>query len=63
MERRITEHNLGLSHYTSSGCPWNLVYLQEVDSKKEAIIEERRLKKLNRKSIEKLILGYKGIEE
>jgi predicted GIY-YIG superfamily endonuclease len=35
--------------------PWTLVFLAEMHDKKNAIIEERRITKLNRKSLEKLI--------
>jgi predicted GIY-YIG superfamily endonuclease len=35
--------------------PWILVYLAEMHDKKNTIIEERRIKKLNRKSLDRLI--------
>ena len=55
VNRRLLDHNGGFSRYTSTGIPWELVYVNEFDTKTAALIEEKRLKKLNRKSIEKLI--------
>ena len=42
-------------HSTSQAKDWEIVYVQEFAEKAEALKEEKRLKKLNRKSIEKLI--------
>jgi putative endonuclease len=53
--KRFQEHNSGQSKFTSTKMPWTLVFLAEMHDKKNAIIEERRIKKLNRKSLEKLI--------
>lgn len=55
LEKRIFEHQNGLSRYTSQQNDWVLVYSKNFDTKKEALIEEKRLKKLNRKSLEILI--------
>ncbi len=55
LENRINQHNLGESHFTSQLNDWILVYSKSYNSKKEALIEEKRLKRLNRKSIEKLV--------
>ena len=55
INRRLKEHNEGASRYSSTGIPWVVVYCKEFETKKAALIEEKRLKKLNRKSIEKLI--------
>ncbi|QLH48100.1 MAG: GIY-YIG nuclease family protein [Bacteroidota bacterium] len=44
IERRLEEHNSGLSKFTSTKRPWHLVYSKEYESKREALIEERRLK-------------------
>ncbi|MBW7848413.1 MAG: GIY-YIG nuclease family protein [Bacteroidales bacterium] len=59
-EKRLWEHNNDLSRYTASKGPWELVYLKAFDSKKSALTEEKRLKKLNRKSIERLISENKN---
>jgi predicted GIY-YIG superfamily endonuclease len=37
--------------------PCQLVYLEELPTKRDAIIEEKRIKKLNKKSLEKIING------
>ncbi len=52
---RLIDHNNAKSRYTSKGIPWILVYTKEFDTKSLALIEEKRLKKLNRKSILELI--------
>ena len=54
-ERRLLEHNANKSRYTAEKGPWRIVYLKEFESKREALIEEKRLKRLNRLSLEKLI--------
>ena len=51
----LEAHLLGKSKYTSQTDDWTLVYKNEFETKKEALIEEKRLKKLNRLSLEKLI--------
>ena len=53
--RRLNEHNEGCSRYTSSRGPWTLLYQKMYETKREALFEERRLKKLNHESIQKLI--------
>jgi len=55
---RLCEHNNDLSHYTSGKGPWKLVYLKEFETKREALIDEKRLKKLNRRSIEILTRDF-----
>ncbi len=45
IERRLLEHNAGLSSYTSSKAPWNLHYLEEVNTREEAMKREMFLKK------------------
>ena len=52
---RLWEHNHDMSRYTSGKGPWALVYLKQHPTKREAIIEEKRLKQLNVKSITRLI--------
>ncbi len=56
---RLEYHLSGKSPYTSKFSDWVLVYSKEFESKTEALKEEKRLKKLNRLSIEKLILSGK----
>jgi putative endonuclease len=52
---RLEYHLSGKSLYTSKSNDWILVYSKGFDDKSEALKEEKRLKKLNRLSIEKLI--------
>jgi len=53
--QRLHYHNENRSRYTSNKGIWELVYSKVFETKKEALVEELRLKKLNRKSIEVLI--------
>jgi len=61
-EKRLFEHNNGLSRYTKGKGPWKLVYLEKFTkgkgpwklvylekfkTKREALIRERQLKKAN----------------
>lgn len=55
VSKRLREHNEGLSRYTSNQGPWELVYQKMFHTKREALLEEKRIKKLNRESIIKLI--------
>jgi putative endonuclease len=57
-QQRLWEHNNNLSHYTAGKGPWTLIYIKEFRTKREALIDEKRLKKLNRRSIELLIKEY-----
>ena len=56
---RLAKHLDGKSTYTSKSKDWVLVYTHEFKNKSDALKEEKRLKKLNRLSIEKLILSKK----
>jgi putative endonuclease len=53
--RRLEEHNKGLSKYTSAAMPWVLVYIESHDSKHDALVHEKKLKKNKREYIEWLI--------
>ena len=57
LEKRLEQHNANKSFYTSSKGLWKLVYSKSFETKTEALIEEKRLKKLNRASLERLILN------
>jgi putative endonuclease len=56
--KRLEYHNSGKSTYTSKTADWELVYVKAFEIKKEALIEEKRLKKLNKTSLERLINNY-----
>ena len=48
LENRIWEHNNGKSRYTSKKIPWKLVYLEEYETKKEALIREKQIDRIGR---------------
>ncbi|MCT4645363.1 MAG: GIY-YIG nuclease family protein [Carboxylicivirga sp.] len=54
---RLKRHNNGESKYTSKKVPWKLVYVRIFETKTEALKEELRLKKTNRKYLTWLILS------
>ncbi len=58
---RLLQHNDGLSQYTSAKRPWVLVYVEEMTSKKEMLIREKKLKRGNAAYFAKLIGGSKNI--
>jgi putative endonuclease len=53
--RRLQQHNKGLSQYTSTAMPWELVYVEVHETKREALIREKKLKKSKTVYIEWLI--------
>ena len=54
---RFESHLLGKSTYTSKADDWEIVFHQKFETKREALIEEKRLKKLNRNSLQKILKG------
>ena len=64
VEKRLLEHNEGLSSYTSRKTPWKLVFIKNFETKREALIFELRIKKYNSDYLKKMIAGsendYKG---
>ncbi|WP_410478372.1 GIY-YIG nuclease family protein [Pedobacter agri] len=57
---RLIQHNNGESKYTSLKIPWRFVYLEEVSSKKCALIREKVLKKYSHSQIYQLIGSLKN---
>ena len=56
IERRLYEHNIGHSIFTSTGIPWVLKYKEEFPTLQEAKKRELYIKKMkSRKYIEGLI--------
>jgi putative endonuclease len=56
LERRLYEHNIGHSKFTSLGVPWKIVYSEEFETLPEARQRELKIKKMkSRKYIEELI--------
>jgi putative endonuclease len=58
-EHRLWEHNNNKSRFTAGKGPWTLVYLNAFEHKRDCLIEENRLKSLNRRSIELLVMKHK----
>jgi putative endonuclease len=54
---RIEKHNANESTYTANKGPWELVYIEKLESRSVALKREKQIKKLNRRSIGKLILS------
>ena len=52
LKKRLFQHNNNLTRYSADKAPWIFVFLKEVETKKEVLIEEKRIKKLNRRSLE-----------
>jgi putative endonuclease len=56
LQRRLYEHNIGHSKFTSTGIPWTLVYSEQFIDLKEAKSRELKVKKMkSKKYIETLI--------
>ena len=55
VEKRLEYHLNSQHKFTSKAKDWVIVYVQEFSEKTDALLEEKRLKKLNRNSIEKLV--------
>ncbi|MFI5141987.1 MAG: GIY-YIG nuclease family protein [Bacteroidia bacterium] len=56
LERRLYEHNIGHSTFTSTGIPWELKYTEQFNSLPEAKKREKEIKnKKSRIYIEKLL--------
>ncbi len=55
MERRLYEHNIGHSKFTSTGIPWIVKYTQTFETLQQAKKRELTIKKMkSRKYIESL---------
>jgi len=59
--QRLLQHNNKESPYTSQNTPWKLIYVEELKSKREALIRERNLKKATIERINALIEHLKNI--
>jgi putative endonuclease len=58
---RLDQHNQGDSQFTATKKGWQLVAVFKFDSKKEALIFEKKIKRWNRKSLDKLIASSSNI--
>ena len=58
IQRRLYEHNLGHSTFTSTGVPWELKFTKEFSTLQEAKQFEGKIKRMkSRKYIEGLVAG------
>ena len=57
LEKRLWQHNNGLGRFTKDKGPWELVFSKEFEFKKEALIFERKIKRLGSEALERLILN------
>jgi putative endonuclease len=56
MEDRLSRHNSGRSLSTKKGKPWNLVYTETFETRSEAMLREKAIKKMkSRTYLEQLI--------
>ncbi|MEX1138966.1 MAG: GIY-YIG nuclease family protein [Bacteroidota bacterium] len=56
IQRRLVEHNAGMSKYTRSGRPWELAYTESYATRSEAMRREKEIKsRKSRKYILSLI--------
>jgi putative endonuclease len=53
--RRIQQHNEGQAQYTATKKTWTLVFVKSFSTKQQALQFERKIKKWNRRSLEKII--------
>ncbi len=52
IEKRLADHAAGASHHTSKRLPVKLLYLEQFQTREEAFIAERKIKKWSRKKKE-----------
>jgi len=55
-ERRLAEHNAGLSEYTSKKVPWHLIYVELCGDKSAALKREKELKRANKNYLRWLLI-------
>ena len=53
--KRLEEHNLKQSRFTSKKTPWKLVYLKEFKDKREALVYEKKIKRMNTRNLKLMI--------
>ena len=58
---RLESHNLGKSRWTSNFLPWELVFIQKFNTKREALIRERKLKKYSKNQIMDLVNSHLNV--
>ncbi len=60
LDRRIQQHNDGMSHFTSKANDWVLKYSCAFDSRNEALIWESSIKKKKSRKYIEFLIGSAG---
>lgn len=60
-ESRLREHNFDDSGFTKNKGPWELVFVEKFETKKEALIRELSIKKYSHTQILELLKSPKNI--
>jgi len=47
-KRRLVEHNSNINDYTKGKGPWKFVFVQVFETKSEALVKEKKLKRCNK---------------
>jgi putative endonuclease len=55
VSERLEAHNTGRSQYTKNKGPWKLIFVESHPDRKSALKREKQIKRLNQRSIQKLI--------
>ncbi|MCB0515367.1 MAG: GIY-YIG nuclease family protein [Bacteroidetes bacterium] len=58
--KRLLQHNNGESRYTQNFTLWWLVYVEVFETKKEALVREKILKKYDKSQIQQLLQSPKN---
>ncbi|MGZ8540415.1 MAG: GIY-YIG nuclease family protein [Chitinophagaceae bacterium] len=53
--KRLEQHNNGEGQFTRSKMPWKLIFVQVFETKSEALIQEKKLKRYNKEYLKQLI--------
>ncbi|MGZ5220754.1 MAG: GIY-YIG nuclease family protein [Chitinophagaceae bacterium] len=53
--KRLEQHNNGEGQFTRSKMPWTLIFVQVFETKSEALIQEKKLKRYNKEYLKQLI--------
>jgi putative endonuclease len=59
--RRVVQHNHGNSNFTSKTNDWQLVFIEEFATKKEALIREKVIKKYSKNQVTYLIESQRNL--
>ncbi|HEY9166142.1 MAG TPA: GIY-YIG nuclease family protein [Candidatus Kryptonia bacterium] len=59
LDRRVDEHNSGMSHSTKHGRNWRIVYSEQFETRREAMKREKYLKtNAGRRFLSRVIAGW-----